>query len=244
MASWLKIYRHNIYSIIGTLVFHILLVGMMLLTEMERVQEIREKEVVIEIPLELMEQVDLISETMSETTPVPNDPASEANFPGMVSNRPSNRGVTGKDQFFDENYQKEVDAAKNLSSDVNRQLAQEIVDINSIQMPEDVTEGREKEQISNVVYSGESNIEYHLSNRYHLRLPIPVYLARGGGVVTVEITVNREGKVVSARTRQTDTAGQQIYLYARTAAQRTVFNADPSAPEVQTGTIRYTFIPQ
>ncbi len=244
MTSWLKIYRHNIYSIIGALVFHIVVVGFMLLIEMDREQEIREKEIFIEIPLELMEEVEMEADAAHETSTVSNDPSSTANMPQKLSNRPSNRGVTGKDKFFDENFQREVDAAKKLSSDVDRQLAQDIVDINSIKMPEDVTEGREKEQISNIVYSGESNIEYHLANRYHLRLPIPVYLAKGGGIVTVEIAVNREGKVVSARTGQASAADQQMFLYARTAAQRTLFNADPSAPEIQTGTIRYTFISQ
>ncbi len=244
MTSWIKIYRHHINSIIGTLVFHILLVGLMLLSEMKMDQKIVEKEIVIEIPLEMMEEEVTEAMTASEADLISNDPSSAVAMAGRITNRPSNRGVTARDPFFDENYQKEVDAARKLSSDVDQQLAKEIADISSIKMPEDITAGKDKEQISNVVYSGESNIEYNLTNRYHLRLPIPVYLAKGGGVVTVEISVNREGKVVSARTRQAGAAEQQMFLYARTAAQRTLFNADQSAPEIQTGTIRYTFIPQ
>jgi hypothetical protein len=61
----------------------------------------------------------------------------------------------------------------------------------------------------------------------------------------VDISVNREGKVVAARARVSASTDEgQIYLYALIAAQRTVFNPDPTAPALQTGTIRYTFISQ
>jgi hypothetical protein len=165
---------------------------------------------------------------------------------GAVTNAPSNRSFGSvKDKFFDQAYDKEVKSAQKLVKEVNTQLSRKIVDINSIVMPEDVTEGKKEEEIQHKIYSGESNIEYHLGNRYHLRLPIPVYLARGGGVVTVDVEVNREGYVVSARARTTPTLrDENIYFYSEVAAQKTVFNTDQKAPVIQKGTIRYTFIPQ
>jgi hypothetical protein len=78
-----------------------------------------------------------------------------------------------------------------------------------------------------------------------VRLPIPIYLTRGGGTVIVDIAVNRQGRVVSATPRRNNlVSDEQIYLYAQTAAQRTFFNADNKAPNIQNGTIRYTFVAQ
>jgi hypothetical protein len=54
------------------------------------------------------------------------------------------------------------------------------------------------EDIKNNLYTGESNIEYFLENRHHVKLPIPVYLSEYGGKVKVDILVDRSGKVIKA----------------------------------------------
>jgi hypothetical protein len=247
MKSLIELYRQHIYGIIGTLVFHIILIGIFLLTEINQKGEIREDTVEFEIPVELINQPE---ESESAAQELKNqNPAisgSAENPFQNATNTPSNRGLeAGRDHFFDDAYEKEIAEAKKLIDKVNDQLSREITDIRSIEMPEDVTEGKAENEIKNVIYSGESNIEYHLGKRFHLRLPIPVYLARGGGVVTVDIQVNREGKVVSAKVKgKSSITDEQIYLYSRVAAERSIFNADISAPALQTGTITYTFVPQ
>jgi hypothetical protein len=246
MKSLIELYKHHIYGIIGTLIFHCMLVGFFLLAEINHKGDIREDAIEIEIPVELInlaEELQMAKETNVQNSDFPT--SGETPFQ-ETSNIPSNRGLEdGKDHFFDEAYEKEVAKAKQLVDEVNDQLSKEIMDIKDIEMPEDVTDGKPEDEIKNVVYSGKSNIEYHLGNRNHLRLPIPVYLARGGGVVTVEIQVNREGKVINARVvTNSSVKDDQIHLYSRIAAERTVFNTDLSAPAIQTGTIRYTFVPQ
>ena len=237
MKRLLKIYRSNIYGVMGTLVFHILLLAFFLLAEMGMRRDMKEAEVVVEIPLDFGEEFQ---------APFPEEERmTEGNMPSSVTNRPSSRSAVASDRFFDDDYQREVAGARELSRDVSRQLSREIPDPGEIAMPEDITEGREPEEISNIVYSGESNVEYLLENRYHRRLPIPVYLARGGGIVVVDIAVNREGRVTSAQPRVTrEKADDPVYGYAREAALRSLFNTDPSAPASQKGTIRYTFVAQ
>ncbi|MDD4144426.1 MAG: hypothetical protein PHN68_07315, partial [Prolixibacteraceae bacterium] len=111
--------------------------------------------------------------------------------------------------------------------------------------PIETTENMNPDSVKNVFYAGESNIVYYLENRYHVSLPIPVYLAQGGGKVIIDIEVNREGKVVRATPRNNPSVrDDKIFLYATAAASRTVFNKDESAPEIQRGTIHYTFIAQ
>jgi hypothetical protein len=247
MKSLIELYRHHIYGIIGTLIFHCLVAVIFLITEINQKGEIREDAIEIEIPIELINQAEELQSAIQESNNQnPNVPGSGESPFQETTNIPSNRGLeASQDHFFDEAYEKEISEAKQLVDEVNDQLSKDIIDIRNIEMPEDVTEGKSEDEIKNVVYSGESNIEYHLGNRYHLRLPIPVYLARGGGVVTVEIQVNRAGIVVSARVKTNSLIkDEQIYLYSRIAAERTVFNIDMSAPALQSGTIRFTFVPQ
>jgi hypothetical protein len=247
MKSLIELYKHHIYGIIGTLIFHCLLVGIFLLAEINHKGEIREDAIEIEIPVELINLAEENQSANKETNNQnPNSPSSGETPSQETTNIPSNRSLeAGRDHFFDEAYEKEVAEAKKLVNEVNDQLSKDIIDIRNIEMPEDVNDGKTEDEIKNVIFSGKSNIEYHLGSRVHLRLPIPVYLARGGGVVTVNIEVNREGKVVNARVvTNVSVKDEQIYLYSRIAAERTVFNTDLSAPAIQTGTIRYTFVPQ
>ncbi len=229
----------------GTLVFHILLVSLFLLAEVDMKGTVQEEELLIEFPdflpePEIPDQID-----QQEGEPIPNEAAAPlSQMQSSRTNVASNR-LAQPEEFFDEDYLREVEAARQLVADVNNQLSKETVSLDDIKMPVQTTEGMDPETIENVIYTGESNIVYYLENRYHLRLPIPVYLAQSGGTVIVDITVNRQGQVTQADPRPNPAIrDEQIYLYAKAAASRTVFNADPSAPDPQRGTIHYTFIPQ
>lgn len=243
MKKIIKIYKRNIYGVMGTLVFHILLLSVFLLAEMDLKREMHEEAIIIEFPIEMPDEEELKEAEQSIQTQIPTNQSARSNIPSAASRLPSQ--IKSRESFFDESYQQEIENAKRLVSDVNRQLSKEIPDLSKIRMPEEVTEGMDPDSIKNIIYTGDSNIEYHLENRYHLRLPIPIYLARGGGTVIVDIAVNRQGRVVSATPRQNRSiTDEQIYLYAQAAAQRTLFNADPKAPNIQNGTIRYTFVAQ
>ena len=243
MKKIIRIYKRNIYGVMGTLVFHILIVGVFLLAEMELKREMYEEAIIIEFPIEMPDEADL-RETPQELSPqTPANLAARSNMPSASGRLPGE--ARASESFFDESYHNEIENARKLSADVNKQLSKEIPDFSKIKMPEQVTEGMNPDSIKNIIYTGDSNIEYRLDNRYHVRLPIPIYLARGGGTVTVDIAVNRQGRVVSATPRRNNSVtDEQIYLYAQVAAERTFFNADNSAPNVQNGTIRYTFIAQ
>ena len=230
----------------GTLVFHILLIAAFLLAEVEMKGNIKEEPLVIEFPDILPEEEEKVQEeekTENLTTPVNR---TTNNLTNAASNRLSERNNTkSTDKFFDDEYLKEVNEAKNLVSNVNNQLAKEKVNINDIKMPVETTEGMNPDSIKNIVYTGESNIVYYLENRYHMSLPIPVYLAQGGGKIVIDIVVDRNGKVTQATPKPDKTIrDEQIIIYAQAAALRTIFNSDPKARVAQRGTIHYTFIAQ
>jgi len=240
-----KIYRRYIYGVMGTLVFHILLFSSFLLAEVDIKGNVKEEPLIIEFPDILPEE-----EVMEKEEIKPDDlnaPESKSanNLTNAASNRLSVKSNTSNEKFFDDDYSKEVNDAKNLVSNVNNQLAKEKVKMEDIKMPVETTEGMNPDSIKNIIYTGESNIEYFLENRYHVSLPIPIYLAKGGGKVIIEIIVDRQGRVTQAKTATGNKVrDEQMLMYAQAAALKTMFNADPKAPAAQKGTIHYNFVAQ
>ncbi len=231
----------------GTLVFHILLFSAFLLADIDKKGNIKEEVILIEFPdnipePELPEEEPEQQEEQQQQAPSP----MVNNRTNLASNRSARENTTtSKDEFFDNEYLKEVEAAQKLSSSVSNNLSKDVVDLSEIKMPVETTEGMDRDSIKNVIYAGESNIVYYLENRYHVSLPVPVYLAQGGGTVIVDIKVNRDGTVVDATARKNNSIrDQQIFLYAQEAATRTIFNKDNAAPALQKGTIHYTFVAQ
>ncbi len=245
MSKFKKTYKENIYGIIGTLLFHILLFSSFLLVNIKPEDEVREEPIIIDFS-NIKELEEPKPEELQEKKQDENTPSTPNELEQLTSR--SNRAVNDapiKDPFFDEDYQREIAEAQKLVSDVNKQLSKEVKDIEEFTMPEETTDGMNPDSIKNTIYSGESNIHYFLEDRYHRRLPIPVYLAQGGGLVVVDIVVNRRGRVIESNVRkERDLQDPMLAIYAKQAADRTVFNSDNTAPPQQKGTISYTFVAQ
>jgi TonB family protein len=90
-------------------------------------------------------------------------------------------------------------------------------------------------------------VSFSLANpvRQSADLVIPGYRCESGGEVVVQITVNRSGDVVAATVDRSLSANDAcMHETALDAALRSRFNVDGSAPERQSGTITYMFVPQ
>jgi len=235
-----RIYKRNIYGVMGTLIFHILLFGFFVLAEVDIKGNIKEETILIEFPdvAEIEEKPELQMENSNNSN--------GQNLTNVASNKLAKLTETtaSTEKFFDNEFQKELSEAKKMVSDVNSQLAKEKISLDKVKMPVQTTEGMNPDSIQNIVYAGESNIVYYLENRYHTRLSIPTYLTQGGGKIIVDIAVDRKGNVTMATPRNSQIRDEMILLYAKTAAERTKFNEDQSAPALQKGTIHYTFIAQ
>jgi len=243
MINVQNLYRRNAYGIMGALIFHILLVLAFWIAEQDLSAGPKVEEAILidfNIPEEKMD----IKDEKREASEKKEDKVLSNRSASAVSNRAVNDAAS-KDKFFDKSYQKDIEDARKLVADVNNQLSKKAASIKQIQMPEITTSGQDRDSIKNVIYSGKSNIHYSLENRFHVRLGNPVYLAKGGGQVIVDIQVDRNGNVIRAQARESGNLKDPLLpQYAVEAAERTVFNSDIKAPSVQKGTITYNFVPQ
>ena len=91
---------------------------------------------------------------------------------------------------------------------------------------------------------GDKGISYDLGGRGFQSLPPPRYDYQGEGKVVVEVSVDRDGKVIQATpgTKGSTTLDEYLLKVAKEAALKARFEAKPDAPVVQKGTITYNFI--
>jgi len=91
-----------------------------------------------------------------------------------------------------------------------------------------------------------NGISFDLGGRGSRSLIKPTYNSPEQGKIVVSIKVNREGRVTYASAGAKGTTISEINLrqQAEDAARRTIFVADPDAPEEQRGTITYIFVKQ
>ncbi|MBU1013128.1 MAG: hypothetical protein KKG99_08975 [Bacteroidetes bacterium] len=89
-----------------------------------------------------------------------------------------------------------------------------------------------------------SGISYSLEGRGAKVIPKPTYTSPEQGRVVVNIWVNREGLVVKADdgAKGTNISDINLRRLAREAALQAKFSENPSAPDLQRGTITYNFI--
>lgn len=88
-----------------------------------------------------------------------------------------------------------------------------------------------------------SGVSYSLAGRSALSLPKPEYPGNEGGLVVVQVTVDKSGNVTKAvaGARGTTLADQRFWNAAQQAAIKAKFNVSSDAPALQQGTITYKF---
>lgn len=91
--------------------------------------------------------------------------------------------------------------------------------------------------------TGNGTGNYQLGNRKALSKPQPNYLCNEEGLVAVQISVDKNGRVISANPgiRGTTNAAKCLLDQARIAAMNTKWSSDDSAPDKQVGKIIYSF---
>jgi hypothetical protein len=238
------IINENLIGILATIVFHLVLVVIFLALKITSVQNLIDS--IITIDFMEPEIQDMIIEPLSER---------DIEFEQYVadyleserSNVPVNLARNLNEKISTEKFVDELTEEMSLSRSEELIRTQErLRELQEMESAEIIAEENEPDNMEPEIFEGKTNIFYSLENRYHLRLPVPVYKCEGFGIVEVQIMVDQRGFVVNVQIPDLGNSMNEICLAeaAEKAAMNTRFNIDFDAPLRQQGTITYHFQPQ
>lgn len=235
--------QENATGILGTIAFHMVLVVVFLVIKISTERSLLDSIIMFDIEEELVE------EQIDVDTP---DPVFEERLAEYLeqarSNVPVNLARNVDEEINTEKYVQELEQEMDKNRPESWQEMQErLKELEEMSQEELIMEGEEDNPLEESdPYQGPTNIYYSLENRYHLRLPVPVYKCQGSGFLEVKIAVDQKGRVVRVELDQPGATSNELCLAeaAKNAALRTRFNADYKAPARQVGTITYHFIAQ
>jgi len=242
LRRYRNIIQENLYGILGTIAFHMILVIIFLVIKISSTRNLIDSLIMIEFEeSEIMEDpnyIPLERDVEFEHYVADYLEAARSNIPVNVAERVDEQISTNRyvDEVLDE-----LDESRSQEWLRSQERLQDLLDRESNGM---IVEN-ENNQLSEDqgVFEGQTNIFYSLENRYHLRLPVPVYKCEGEGVVEVQILVYQRGMVVQVQVPDLGDTMNEICLAeaAKNAALKTRFNSNFEAPVRQQGTITYFF---
>ncbi|MFC2112345.1 hypothetical protein ACFLTA_03680 [Bacteroidota bacterium] len=234
--------QENATGILGTIAFHMVLILFFLIIKISTEKSRLENMILVDFDEEQLE------ERMEAEAP---DPVFEEQLARYLEENRSNIPVNLANQIEQElstdKYLQELE--ENIETnrpEDQRDLQERLKELEEIAQEDIIVEGEEDNQVPSDPYKGPTNIYYDLEDRYHIRLPVPVYKCEGAGLIEVKIAVDQRGRVVQAEAPKIGDTANEICLAeaAKRAAFSTRFNAKYDAPERQIGTIIYHFIAQ
>jgi hypothetical protein len=240
MQEWMQ---ENATGILGTIAFHMILAVIFLVIKISSEKSYIDSIILFEIEEELAE------EQVEKDMPDPEFDQRLADYLEQArSNVPVNLARNVEEEISTDKYVQELEEEMNDNRPETYQEMQErLKELEEISREELIMDGEDDDPPKErEPYTGPTNIYYSLENRYHLRLPVPVYKCEGSGLIKVSIVVDQQGRVVHAEVDQQGASANEICLAeaAKKSALRTRFNADYKAATRQVGTITYHFIAQ
>lgn len=239
----LSFIRENINGFLGTLIFHLLLVVVIMATRLSSVSHQPEQSMLIEFDSDVTEEeFRELTESLMNRGEFDEDPESDQLRRNIAVNVSEERPVPDEFREMSPDQMSELDdrVEEILNNAANGKMPEpEQPDMN-FKLPTDTPD---QENINDEPYTGPTTITYDLAGRIHLRMPVPVYKCPGGGIVEVKISVNRHGKVISANIDGEPESFNErcIFQMALEAATGSIFDEKSDAPPVQDGTITFHF---
>lgn len=133
--------------------------------------------------------------------------------------------------------------AERLAQELKRGQLENAKD-ETVELPEEKKPEAKKDEPKKE-YTGPSVVSYNLDGRKASKLSVPAYRCYGSGDVTVIITVDNAGRVVSAKVMEEVSSDDTcLRNFAIRAARLSQFSASSTAPPRQTGEILYRFVAQ
>lgn len=249
MGDW--VYNHRI-GLMVTILLHLCLIIAFLSYQIILRPAIAQSVTIDMINEELLDQQQVIEEQKPEQQTI-----EDLDIRNVISNDNSKLDATLRDdrsshtqELYDE-AQRVQEALAQGGADYNDGMAD--IEASGRRAKEELDKLREQQSGSagkdsrdeRARYSGNVTVSYNLTNRTDRLLYIPAYRCEGGGQVTVDITVDQNGRVIAASVSKAVSTGDDCILsMAVQAARASTFNLDGTANPKQRGTITYLFIPQ
>ncbi len=244
MRSWT--YEH-LYAILATVIFHLFLAILFMVIKIRALPEKNDQPVLITFeqpppPPENREEEKLVPDEQLKKM-LHNIPVNEAmkkdenidikKYIDNVKEEMIKEGELGKDNYIDEQHRLEAEMEKELTQPL------------PLKKEEKTGDSLSNAALEAAKYAGPTRVKYYLANRFARNLVIPIYKCEDAGTIVLDIVVDREGRVLSATVDNERSApGSCMRETALRAARRSLFNTDPGAPEKQSGTITFYFVPQ
>ena len=232
-------------GILGTVIFHLVIVIIFLVFKIASVRNLMDA--IITIDFEETELQDFPINPVQEKD-IEFDQYVADYLESERSNIPVNVAARLDEQLSTDRFVDELTEEMSLNRSEEMLRSEErLRELQEMESEENIiAEADEPEDKDPVVFKGKTNIYYSLENRYHMRLPVPVYKCEGFGIVEVQIFVDQKGFVVNAMVPNLGESMNDICLAeaAKIAALATKFNSNFDAPLRQQGTITYHFQPQ
>lgn len=229
-------------GILGTVIFHMLLLVLFLILQIRSERRERMREMVVEF----------VESEMPDLQPGEELSEEDANLPvrqslmERVRNIPVNISRKLEQELSTREYEERMlrELEENRPEEYKR-LEERLTSLEA-EYREMIRESEPAGDEEPPVYEGPTRIYYDLKDRHHLYLHLPVYLCEGSGVVEVGISVNQKGYVTRVSVPDLGEGMNATCLAeaAKEAAAQSRFNPDPSAPPDQKGTITYHFVSQ
>jgi hypothetical protein len=239
--------RTNINGILGTIIFHLLIVTALLAARLSVINRDGVSAIMIDFEAKDLSELDLAKL-------LPPDPRAEWEqyFENVLR---SNIAVSESDVRPVPDQFRNMDPASR--AELDQRIAEIMEQAKLGKMPElpeipEITVGEETPRDNpepdnqEEPYTGPTNIYYDLEGRRAIWLPVPIYKCPDEGTVTVDILVNQLGYVVQARVFATAKNFNEECLFnaAMDAALKARFNKDSTSPVRQSGSITFHFQPQ
>lgn len=236
-------------GIIGTLVFHIIVLLVLIIIEITTNVKPGEESVIIDFreDVEMLEDMLKDIEKMQELTDLYGE-----DFLKELRKEIRVKQKVEVEEIDHEKYENQVREEIYGSED---ERANKSWHENKLISLEEMRDKLEKEKENNNEQNNEppkheksirTDINWELTGRNCLKMPNPEYRCEGSGTVSVGILVDQNGKVLDVKIDAESSSADDFCLYKTSVnyAMKARFNTDPDSPARQSGTITYDFIAQ
>ncbi len=229
----------NINGILGTTIFHLLLIMLLLFVKIGKVREHKREQLLVEFTEE-MELIEEIIQSSGEPENIEMPSLDQQTIHSIAQNVSQQM----EQEISTEQYEKQVMEELGIES-----LKPDVPDINDesamFMEKEEIKKDPPPEIIVNKIEKENTAVSYDLENRWHKYIYIPAYKCEGGGTVVLGIEVDQKGSVTSVNIMKDISTNDPCLLEESVnSAWKAVFNSSPDAPLKQYGTITYVFLPQ